>query len=355
MASAGYDSASDDESDGGSASCVCSARASSVTTEDWDMRSASPGPSVFSMTSSMRINAFRQEYGRGLNNYSEIYRLPADEEELERLDQQHAMFREIMGKYPPPIFEVLADTPGQVKTVVDLGCGSGSWIVDVARDFPNCSCVAVDLIPMQIIDIPPNCRSEVDDINLGLQHFYGEFNVAHARLISTGIRDYKGLVDQISHVLKPGGLIDLTEFDFRVYDFDKQPIPITVDASPLARWFHLALRAVQMQGGEPDAANHLYGWTRDHGAFEDVQYREWWLQTSCWNPGQDDEARQKNRWGAAMREDILAFLKSGRPLLLGTGVPEQILNPLEEEAERELMEARVPTYVRIQNVYGRRR
>ena len=31
-------------------------------------------------------------------------------------------------------------------------------------------------------------RSEVDDINLGLEHFYGDFNVVHARLISSGVR-----------------------------------------------------------------------------------------------------------------------------------------------------------------------
>ncbi len=30
----------------------------------------------------------------------------------------------------------------------------------------------------------------MDDINLGLQHFYGEFNVAHARLVASGVRAY---------------------------------------------------------------------------------------------------------------------------------------------------------------------
>lgn len=30
-------------------------------------------------------------------------------------------------------------------------------------------------------------RSEVDDINLGLEHFYGDFNVVHTRLISSGV------------------------------------------------------------------------------------------------------------------------------------------------------------------------
>lgn len=58
---------------------------SSRTSYDVSMRSGSPAPSVWSMTSSIRAQAFKHEYGRGLNNYSEVYRLPADDEELDRL------------------------------------------------------------------------------------------------------------------------------------------------------------------------------------------------------------------------------------------------------------------------------
>lgn len=36
--------------------------------------------------------------------------------------------------------------------------------------------------------MPPNCRIEVDDINLGLEHFYNKFDIVHARLISSGVR-----------------------------------------------------------------------------------------------------------------------------------------------------------------------
>jgi hypothetical protein len=40
------------------------------------------------------------------------------------------MFKKIMGAYPPPMAEVMADdTPGEIKAVLDLGCGSGSWFV----------------------------------------------------------------------------------------------------------------------------------------------------------------------------------------------------------------------------------
>jgi hypothetical protein len=40
---------------------------------------------VLSVTSSMREQIYKEEFGRNLNNYSDVYRLPADEEELERL------------------------------------------------------------------------------------------------------------------------------------------------------------------------------------------------------------------------------------------------------------------------------
>lgn len=96
------------------------------------------------MTSSLRAQAYRQEYGRGLNNYSDVYRLPADDEELDRLgnlenldlhasflmsisDRQHDMFCKAIGKYPPPLPEIMTEDGFEVKAILDLGCGSGSW------------------------------------------------------------------------------------------------------------------------------------------------------------------------------------------------------------------------------------
>lgn len=68
---------------------------------------------------------------------------------------------------------------------------------------------------------------------------------------------------------------------------------------------NLAKQAVQHQGGEPDAANHIYRWVSEHPAFEEVVYRQWWFQVSDWNSGRDADSRRKNRHGLAMRDDIL--------------------------------------------------
>ncbi|KAI0274910.1 S-adenosyl-L-methionine-dependent methyltransferase [Gloeopeniophorella convolvens] len=332
---------------------------SSATSYDVSMRSGSPAPSVYSVTSSLRAASYRQEYGRGLNNYSEVYRLPADDEELDRLDKQHGMFRKVMGPYPPPMAEVMADdTPGETKAVLDLGCGSGSWIMEAARDFPHCQAVAVDLVPMQSIDMPPNCRSEVDDINIGLQHFYGDFNVVHARLVSSGIRDYPSLIDHISQCLRPGGLMELVEFDFRVYDKDHKPffLPTGVMQPPwFPRWMSFLNMAVRQRGGSPDAANMLHNWTLQHPAFEDVVYEEYFIPTAPFMSHREPNYHFIRSISETFREDIQAFLRSGRPLLLGNGLPEPLVDELQNNAHVELKEARTVSYIRVEQVYARKK
>lgn len=63
---------------------------------------------------------------------------------------QAQMLIDITGRYPPPFHDIMRDdTPGESKQCLDIGCGAGAWIMQVAREYPNCNAVAVDLIPMQ--------------------------------------------------------------------------------------------------------------------------------------------------------------------------------------------------------------
>jgi len=311
------------------------------------MRSGSPAPSVLSITSSLRAQIYRQEYGRNINNYSELYRLPADQEELDRLERQHRVFADMMkDKYPPPFAEIMRDDiPGERKACLDLGCGSGGWITDVALEFPNCNAVAVDLVPMQARLMPPNLRSEIDDINLGLEHFFGDFNVVHARLISSGIKDYYRLIDQISRVLRPGGLIDVSEFDFTTYDINHQRI--VMDEQRLghpwwSRWLRHLRTAIQTVGGEVDAATHLHSWVLGHPTFEDVVYKEFWLPIIA------PESKK-------FEDNLLAFLKSGRPLLLGSGLSEEIVAEIESNVIEEMHSKDTTQFSRLQCVYARKK
>lgn len=70
------------------------------------------------------------------------------------------------------------------------GCGSGIWTIEMAREFPDCDVVGLDLAPAPVdIDaLPTNCRFEIDDINLGLSHYHNQFDVIHVRCIGSGVR-----------------------------------------------------------------------------------------------------------------------------------------------------------------------
>ncbi|KAK0466917.1 S-adenosyl-L-methionine-dependent methyltransferase [Desarmillaria tabescens] len=345
----------DDSERSSSASSQLARSTSSTSRTSSSTRSVSPAPSVWSMTSSLHAEAYVHQFGRDLNNISEIYGLPADAEELERLDRQHEIFKEVMGKYIPPLPQVMADDmPGETRAVLDLGCGSGAWIMEAALDFPHSNAVAIDLVPMQSPYMPPNCRSEVDDINLGLEHFYGDFNVVHCRLISSGIRDYQHMIDQISHVLRPGGLIDLTEWDFHCYDEDFHRIEVdvtTIEKPWWPRWLAYLEMAARRRGGNVNAATHIRDWVSHHPRFEDVIYNEYFIPATPWVT----DSALDLRIGVAMREDIEVFLKSGRPLLLGSGVPEQLVNELQANAHKEVMEDDTRYYIRVQSVYARKR
>lgn len=351
-------SESDDDDDMDSVSSILSPSPSvaetSVTSHDISMRSASPAPSVRSMSSSMREQIFRQEYGRGLNNYSDVYALPADDEEWERLEKQYSYMTSLMGKYPPPFGDIMRDEGpgGEIKRCLDLGCGNGAWIMDVANDFPHCEAVAVDLVPMQSLSMPPNLRSEVDDLNMGLEHFYGDFNVVHAWLITSGIKDYDRLIDEISHVLRPGGMIDLMEWGFDIYDGNKQSIPLSVHGPPwLAAFLGLVLSAIKKRGGDVGGPSRMATLVQNHPDFEHVVVQEFWVTTTPWM--KDDP--EMVRGGINMREDVFAFLKSAGPLLLGNGTPAEVYEFMKRRVTQEMIEAKYPYWTRLRRVYALKR
>lgn len=74
-----------------------------------------------------------------------------------------------------------------------------------------------------------------------------------------------------------------------------------------------------------------------------------------------DDLKASNLCSAVVRLTIViisflqAFLRSGRPLLLGHGLSTEFVDAMERNAYRELDEAVTPVYVLIQNVYARKR
>ena len=93
----------------------------------------------------------------------------------------------------------------------------------MGKEFPHCEVVGVDLAPVPENGSPTNVRYEIDDVNMGLSHFYDQFDVVHARLIGTGLRDFKTTMEDVERCLKPGsgGIVLWFDVDFDMYSKDQ--------------------------------------------------------------------------------------------------------------------------------------
>lgn len=158
-----------------------------------------------SLTSS--VVDYQYENGRRYHAFREgEYHLPNDENEQDRLDMQHAIYR-----YALDDRLYLAPVPkGQLHDVLDVGCGTGLWAMDVADENPEAQVLGFDLSPIQPEMVPPNARFLVDDCNAEWV-FQERFDLIHTRALTPGIKDWPRYLRQAYAHLKPGGYIELHE------------------------------------------------------------------------------------------------------------------------------------------------
>ncbi len=143
---------------------------------------------------------------------------PESGAEMARLIDQHHFITEYMGGlFPPDV-----DPPGFMQ-VLDLACGPGGWVQDVAFKYPDMEVVGVDISRSMIdyaramsrVQYLDNASYKVMDIRKPLDFENGSFDFINIRflvyVLSPG--DWPGLIAECKRILKPGGILRLTEAD----------------------------------------------------------------------------------------------------------------------------------------------
>lgn len=132
--------------------------------------------------------------------------MPNDEVEQDRLDMQHHSYLIIFGGelYRAPL--------GKVDHVLDIGCGTGQWAMTFADMHPDATITATDLSPIQPDWVPPNVQFEIDDAEEEWQ-YNQQFDYIHIRGMGGSISNWPKLMEQAYDNLKPGGWIEVTDFE----------------------------------------------------------------------------------------------------------------------------------------------
>jgi len=90
--------------------------------------------------------------------------------------------------------------------LLDLCCGGGHWVVDMAREFPGVQVTGVDLSAPQQHDWPANAHFVEADIAIQLPFEDNLFDLVHMRTVPS-LPNRQPILQEIGRVLRPSGYV----------------------------------------------------------------------------------------------------------------------------------------------------
>lgn len=141
--------------------------------------------------------------------------------EMARLTNQDRLITQTMGGLFPPDIDL-----SNVHSVLDVGCGPGGWVLDVAHAYPKIQVTGIDISKLMVeyaraqarVQWLDNATFITMDALKPLEFPDSSFDLVTARFISsfTPKTAWPEEVQEFLRVLRPGGVIRLTEPEFPI-------------------------------------------------------------------------------------------------------------------------------------------
>lgn len=299
------------------------------------------GQPIFYRENERHYDAFRR--GR--------YKLPCDEEEMDRLDMVHKVLQ--IARIDDSTYGTLHRLPLPVcPRILDLGCGTGIWAIDIAERFGRSDApaevVGWDLALIQPKLIPPNSRFERRDIEdrwTGVNRDY--FDLIHVQMLLGSISNWHALYRQIFEHLKPGsGILEQVEIDIRPF-IDEGGFP---ESSKFLLWVR-EMNEAHDRAGQPLGMDPNTQAVLEHLGYVDVRHDEIKVPYNSWPAG--DHERDLGKWfNLAMTQGLSAM--SLAPLTRMLGYKKDQVDALLEEVKEEICDRSIKSYC-IMHIWTARR
>ncbi|RUP47643.1 S-adenosyl-L-methionine-dependent methyltransferase [Jimgerdemannia flammicorona] len=330
-------------------------------------RSIDP-PSTWTDTSSPGLPpGFKWIEGRAFKEAGNpAYPLPNDHEEANRLNSQHYQIRFLLeGNHKAPLRNELR----RGIRVLDAGCGTGVWSIEMAREYPASQFVGsdfVDVFSPFISVAPKNLRFEVAN-TLELPYEDESFDFVFQRFQSASFRkdEWPKAFAELARVTKPGGWVEFIENNalpncmgpqtaiFYEHGMDKSVSPLDIHDKPhrrAARSLHLpfphAFKTVwqlfNMRGINPKIVESLDQALKTAG-LEDIVFDKVSFPVG-WGP---------NEIASVGATNVTKIMNNLKPqLVLALGIEDDDYDAMVDEASDEFVKYK--TYWDVYYAFGRK-
>ncbi|KAK2809256.1 hypothetical protein FQN50_003897 [Emmonsiellopsis sp. PD_5] len=260
-----------------------------------------------------------EENGRLYHGFRRgVYMYPCDEAERDRLDIFHKMLtvarsnklHDVPINCPSPVMNspVSGSTTSTDRgaRILDLGCGTGMWAIEMANLYKNAYVLGIDLAAMHpMTGVPPNCDFQTPR-DFESPWFLGEdsWDMIHLQMGCGSVSSWPNLYRRVIQHLRPGtGYFEQVEIDFEPRCHSDLP-----PDQPLHQWYQ-NLKDATDQAMKPIAHNRSTTHMLKEAGFVDIQHRMLGLPLNTWP--EDKHDKDVGKW------HNFAFSDSAYALLLG--------------------------------------
>ncbi|KAJ6513049.1 S-adenosyl-L-methionine-dependent methyltransferase [Mycena sanguinolenta] len=246
-----------------------------------------------------------------------VYPVLPPASDSERLDTMHNTIARYFGNKlgPAPLDDLCPDK------ILELGCGSGAWAIQAAKQFPGAQVIAVDQYPLPDRILPSNMNFQLANVMQRLEFPDGTFDIVHARMVMMHVVDGPNTLLRVSRLVKPGGLLLIEDLD---------SISAAESGGPATRRVVYKFKEIQERRGvDIEFGRKIEAIIRSLDNFSDIHAKKISMPYGANGP---DEAL--NQLGLGMKKSFLGFVWSLPSRLHDQGLTRELVRECDEEQEQ---------------------
>ncbi|KAJ5936303.1 Secondary metabolism regulator laeA [Penicillium verhagenii] len=186
--------------------------------------------------------------------------------------------------------------------ILDLGCGTGIWCIEVANKYPNSFVVGTDLAPIQPTNRPKNCDFHAPfDFEGPWAMGEDSWDLIHLQMGSGSVQSWANLYQRIFAHLRPGAWFEQVEIDFEPRCDDR-----SMNGLALRHWYSALKHASESRNRPIAHSSREAVRNLQEAGFTEIDHQMVGLPLNPWH--NDEHERKVARWyNLAMSESIEAL------------------------------------------------